>query len=438
MSHLRIGTSFQAWFRFVLFCVLLVAAAYPSRAQTFTVIHAFTGGPDGGSPYTGLAIDRAGNLYGDTIYGGNTRGSNCANQGCGVVFKLKNSGRGWLLTPIYMFQGGSDGNQSCTTMKIAADGSLYGTTSAGGLDNCADGVSCLEPRTGCGIVFHLTPPAISQGGTLSSWTETVLHKFANSSDGAYPRGDLAFDAQGNLYGGARIGGSFNGGTIYQLIPAGSGWTLNVLHSFNPTIDGAAPLGGVLLDSTGSVYGTASSGGPQHSCGMAFQLQPTGSGWAVTILHWFGAQGDGCLPAGGLIFDPSGHLYGTADFTYDGMQVYGGEVFEFSYSDNQWQYSVINDLLNDHDGYGPQGTLLMDPAGNLYGTTWSGGAHNFGAVFKLTPTLGGWTYTSLHDFTNGNDGASPVSNVVEDAEGNLYGTAAQGGTYGQGVVWEVSP
>jgi uncharacterized repeat protein (TIGR03803 family) len=115
-----------------------------------------------------------------------------------------------------------------------------------------------------------------------------------------------------------------------------------------------------------------------------------------------------------------------------MQTFGGEVFEFSYSADQWQYSVVTNFQNDHDGFGPSGTLLMDSAGNLYGTTFRGGPHNDGAVFKLTPTLGGWTYTSLHDFTDGDDGANPISNVVQDAAGNLYGTTAGGGAYGMAL------
>ena len=244
-----------------LICVLVACAI--DYAQTFTVIHNFTGGLDGGVPQTGLTIDSAGNLYGTTVGGGNIQSDSCYAVGCGVVFKLAHHSSGWLLTPIYTFQGNPDGAAPCSRITIASNGTLYGTTNEGGGTQCSQGGSCLANLHGCGTIFNLAPPSHGSGGALAPWTETVLYRFTGGSDGSYPAGDLAFDSAGNLNGAATSGGTFGGecgtqlgcGTVYQLSQSGTGWVLNVLHSFSAINDGVGPQGGVTLDSAGSVYGT---------------------------------------------------------------------------------------------------------------------------------------------------------------------------------------
>jgi uncharacterized repeat protein (TIGR03803 family) len=430
-----------------LICVL-IAPVRPMHAQTFTVIHNFTGGLDGGVPQTGLTIDSAGNLYGTTVGGGNIQSDSCFSVGCGVVFKLAHHSSGWLLTPIYTFQGNPDGAAPCSRITIASNGTLYGTTNEGGGTQCSQGGSCLANLHGCGTIFNLAPPSHSSGGALAPWTETVLYRFTGGSDGSYPAGDLAFDSAGNLNGAATSGGTFGGecgtqlgcGTVYQLAQSGTGWVLNVLHSFSALNDGLGPQGGVTLDSAGSVYGTtkfdSNIQGP--SCGTVFQLTPSGSGWESTILHWFGrTQGDGCFPIAGLIVDSAGNLYGGTPWVYQGQPAGSGEVYKFASTHNGWDYSVIFDFFDDgHGGLGAN--LMMDSAGNLYGTTGTQGAYGYGSVFKLTPRGGVWAYTSLHDFTGGVDGGTPRSSLVQDSAGNLYGTAATGGTRNKGVVFEITP
>jgi len=199
---------------------------------------------------------------------------------------------------------------------------------------------------------------------------------------------MIFDSAGNLYGTTLAGGSFGGGTVFQLAPSGSGWTTSTVHDFDGGNGGAGPQGALTFGGSGKFYGTTEGGGLDDS-GTVFELTSSGEGWFFSVL-----------------------------------------------------YSVPGGI----DNSGPQGNLAMDAAGNLYGATYDAGAHHDGNVFKLTPTNGGWTYTSLHDFTGGADGANPLSGVTLDSNGNLYGTTSLGGmqggnncnTLGCGVVWEITP
>ena len=435
---------------FALVGAVMMVAIPAVQAQTFSVIHNFTNGPDGGTPSTGMTIDRAGNLYGTTASGG---GGGC-QDGCGIVFKLAQRGSGWVLTPLYGFQGDHDGARPCSRITIGSDGTLYGTTSQGGGTQCPAGPGCYpNGNGGCGTVFNLAPPAHASGSVLGTWNETVLYRFTGESDGAYPQGDIAFDANGNLDGVTTEGGTFGQdcgtqlgdgcGTLYQLTRSGSGWTENVLHSFQPTNDGAGPYGGVVLDAAGSIYvttfGDSFGERPGVSCGgTVIQFTQSGGNWQSTLLHLFGQQLDGCEPFGGMIFDPSGNLYGATPAIEEGGPVGSGEVYELSYSpSNGWQYSILFEFPND--GYeGPVSTLLMDSAGNLYGTTRSYGLHRYGEVFELARNGGGWTYIDLHDFTGGADGGYPYGSLVQDSAGNVYGTAETGGAYNHGVIFALTP
>jgi uncharacterized repeat protein (TIGR03803 family) len=397
--------------------VVTVVASPAAQAQTFSVLHSFTGGGDGADPRAGLTIDAAGDFYGTTRDGG--------SFGYGTVFKLTHRSSGWVLTPLYSFAGGDDGASPDGTVIFGPDGSLYGTTSLGGGGNCGG--------QGCGTVFKLRIPATACKSAICPWTETVIYRFMGGSDGEGPAyADLIFDKVGNLYGTTRFGGAASGGTVYELTPSGGGWTESVIYSFNNSPDGYFPNSGVILDDAGNLYGTTYYGGTD-GVGTVYQLTPSGSGWAENIIHSFPGSGeDGVVPACGLIFDQLGNLYGA---TPAGGSGGGGTVFELTPSGGNWIFAV---LYNFNAGTGPYASLTMDRAGSLYGTTFTVGADGYGSVFKLTFSGGGWTYTDLYDFTGGNDGGNPESKPVFDANGNLYGTARLGGTYGNGVVWELTP
>ena len=318
------------------------------------------------------------------------------------------------------------------------DGVLYGTTTSGGYTggNCA-------LYGGCGTVFKLRPLPTACKTALCKWTKTDLYQFGEPPDGDGPTGDLIFDQARNIYGTTVNGGVVNGncvdgcGTVYELTRPGSNWTESVLYSFSGS-DGQNPFSGLLLDGAGNLYGTTFLGGTGGD-GTVFQLTNSGLGWTENILHNFQGS-DGYLTYAGLILDHLGNLYGTSS-TSTGGSGSGGTVFELTPSNGSWTFSVLYTFTGP-SGYlecGPNDNLVMDGAGNIYGTTRCDGAYNAGSVFKLTPTpTPPWTYTSLHDFTGGSDGGNPYSNVIFDANGNLYGTASAGGAYGYGVVWEITP
>jgi uncharacterized repeat protein (TIGR03803 family) len=405
---------------------LLVVSSSLVQSQTFTVLHNFTGGADGSTPEAGVTMDASGNLYGTAGAGGETAG--CGGLGCGTVYKLARRSSGWIFSPLYSFTGGNDGAFPVARVIPGANGTLYGSTFAGGN---AYGVN------GAGVVFNLRPPAHLMGSVFSPWTETVLHTFAGDGDGANPTGDLLFDHAGNLYGTASCTTAICRGSVYELKPSNGGWMETILYAFSVGGDGYYPIGGVIFDNAGNLYGVTNAGG--IFWGTVFQLIPSGSGWTETVLHNFQSASDGGFPVGGLILDSSGNLYGTTG-AY-GPQG-GGTVFELSPSGSVSMFGLLYGFHCSGDACyslpGPQASLFMDSAGNLFGTTTQDGAHGYGNVFKLTPQAVGWTYTSLHDFTGGNDGALPYSSVLEDANGNLFGTAAEGGSYNKGVVWEITP
>ena len=398
----------------------------PLQAQTFTVLHNFTGGADGAGPYAGLIMDRAGNLYGTTDYGGNTGG--VCTEGCGVVFRLMSRGSGWVLTPLYRFAGGSDGLEPQAPLAIAPDGTLYGTTFyGGGADWCA---------AGCGTVYHVRPPARASGSILGGWTETVVYAFQGDSDAAYPTyGGLYFAADGHAYGTTGGGGAGNRGAVYQLTPSAGGWTETVIYRFMAGNDGFVPYGGVVADNNGNLYGTTIAGG-SFNVGTIYQLTPSGSGWTEHVLYSFTGGNDGETPIGNLIVDAAGNLYGTAS---EGGINGGGTVFELSPSNGGWAFNLLYGFSGNPNGSaGPWGGLTWDAAGNLYGTTGYDGVLGQGTVFELQPVNGSWNYFELYDFQGStSDGGHPYGNVTVDSEGNLYGTASSAGAYGHGVVWKIS-
>ena len=341
---------------------------------TEQVLHSFGNGTDGVGPEFSLILDKNGNLYGTTSGGG--------AYGYGTVFELTRSphaaGGGWTEKVLHSFAFGTDGAEPSDGLTFDAAGNLYGTTSMGGAYDY-------------GMLFELTP-------TGEGWTEQVLHNFNNDgADGAYPDASLIFDAAGNLYGTTLMGG-----TYYNCQPG-------------------TPVG----------------------CGTVFELTPQADGsWVEHVLHSFGYGGDGALPTVGLVFDAAGNLYGT---TEKGGPGNNGTVFELTRSPHaaggSWTEKVLHSFGDGTDGAHPQTGLTFDAAGNLYGTTSMGGAYGYGTMFELTPTGEGWTEQVLHNFNNdGADGVFPEASLIIDAAGNLYGTTVNGGTYGYpgGTAFEIIP
>ncbi len=406
-------------FAMVLLCALTMIVTQPAQAQAFTVIHNFTGGQDGAFPETGLTRDAAGNLYGTTEAGGQVQGGNCPGRGCGVVFKMAKRGDSWVLTPVYTFQ---DGDLPSSSIAIAPDGVLYGTTLYGGFND--DGAS-----------YQLKPPAVTPRSVLSPWTETVLYSFGRGGNGFNPQGDLTFDQSGNIYGTTQVGGVDFNGVVYELTAAGGGWTQSVLYSPSGGVGNEQFDGGVVFDSSGNLYGVTPNGG-QYGLGGVFELSPSGSGWTGQTIYSFSTGSmDGRYPVGGLLIDSSGNIYGT---TTSGGSGGGGTVFELTPGGGGWTFKLLYGLSGASMS-GPQGRLIMDVAGNVYGVTYGGGAHRFGSVFKLTTSGGSWIYSSLHDFTGAaKDGAFPVCGPIMDANGNVYGTVSAAGAYDKGNVWEIAP
>jgi uncharacterized repeat protein (TIGR03803 family) len=411
-------TTKTAAFVFAILLASLSNAVPAANAQTYTVLHTFSG-TDGNQPYAGLTWDRAGNLYGTTSVGG---------AGFGTVFELSHADSGWTLSNLYSFRGGSDGAQPEARVVFAPDGTLYGTTTVGGL--------------GYGTVFNLRPPAaIICGSARCPWTETVLYRFTGGSAGAFPNfGDLTFDSAGNIYGTTTSGGrgctAYGGcGVVFELSRSGESWTESVIYAFSgESGDGATPSSGVIFDAAGNLYGTTTLGG-FHYTGSIYKLTRAKSGWNENTLFSFGESNQGSEPAGGLIFDSKGNLYGT---TSGGGNNGMGTVFELQPSVSSWTYQVLANVPAE-----AVDTPTMDTAGNLYATT---GVQILGNVFKVTPGSGGWTYTDLYDFggDNGADGFFLIGGVVLDANGNIYGTTVEGGNFnppcgeGCGVVWEITP
>jgi len=394
---------------------LTVMAAQAANGQTFNVLHDFTHGQDGGSPFAGLTI-KGGTLYGTAVYGG---------TGNGTVFKMAQKNSRWVFTPLYSFGGGNDGANPQARVIFGPDGALYGTTEYGG--------------QGYGVVFRLAPPATACKTALCPWKETVLYRFTGGADGANPFAEVVFGQAGNLYGTTYLGGggicntTYTCGVVYKLTPSNGSWTESVLYTFTGGSDGGASSAGLIFDSTGSLYGTTSAGG-LYNHGTVFQLTPTGSGWMENVLYSFMAS-DGESPAGGLISDLQSNLYGTTAY---GGATNGGVAFELTASNGIWTETKLYNFGEQGDGLFPLASLIMDTSGNLYGTTSGGGTGNVGTAFTLIPAGGGWAGSVLYNFTGGSDGGYPSCSLVFDASGNLFGTAGSGGTDGWGVVFEITP
>jgi uncharacterized repeat protein (TIGR03803 family) len=254
----------------------------------------------------------------------------------------------------------------------------------------------------------------SVGLRSSAQTETVLYAFSGGTDGATPYSTLTPDSAGNLYGTTFAGGGSGIGTVYELSPNSGGWKETVLFSFDGT-NGYGPEGGVIFDSEGNLYGTTISDG-KNGYGTVYELKRSKGVWRAAVLHNFGAGKGGQVPQGNLVFDNSGNLYGT---TFYGGEEGKGTVWELSPTGKgEWTFKNIHTFGTGSDGANPYAGVILDASGNLYGTTWIGGANNAGVVFELAPASNGaWQEQILYNFS----GAGSVGGLVFDGKGNLYGT-----------------
>jgi uncharacterized repeat protein (TIGR03803 family) len=405
-----------------IFAVSASLSATRAVAQVETVLYSFPESEGSyGGPTSGLIADQAGNLYGTTYQGGAYNG--------GTAFELMHTADGWREKILHSFgKNNGDGNRPFAGLVFDQAGNLFGTT-------------YYDSVNGGGCVFELTREKSGE------WIEKILYSFTFNTQGPlpeYPQGGVIVDAEGNIYGTTVHGGGGVGcepygcGTVFELTPNEGRWSFQTLHTFsNKDDDGYNPEGSLIFDASGNLYGTTYLGGP-YGEGTVFQLSPQGSGiWNETILHGFSggnASIYGQMPVDSVIFDKVGNLYGTT--VVGGTSGYG-TVFELSpLGGGRWGEKLVRSF-DTTDGAYPWGSLALDSAGNLYGTNDSGGL-GYGTAYELTPTAGGtWNETVLLEF-NYTNGAWPMSGVLVDKDGNVFGTTTAGGADIGGTVFEITP
>ncbi|HEY6769216.1 MAG TPA: choice-of-anchor tandem repeat GloVer-containing protein [Candidatus Sulfotelmatobacter sp.] len=385
--------------------------------------------PYGSAAYS-LVADSAGNFYGVTTGGGN---SACAPLGCGVVFKISNSGGVWKETVLHQFTGGSDGDTP-TRITLDSAGNIYGIADFGGVN-------------GSGVVFKMTPRPT--GG----YRFVVLHSFPdNSSDGQFPS-SIVLDAKGNVYGATTSDpagdcGTYGCGVIFRLSPTTSGtWSESILYHFNGTPDGMAPSGNMFFNGPGTLYGTTNNGGNvcngnNSGCGTIYRLTYNSGSWTESTLYAFSGT-DGEVP-NSLIQDASGNLFTTTLFggiKNTSCTLGCGTVFELSPSSGGWTGSSIYQM-SDSASDGSQPNAVITNNGNLYAALAFSGQGPEGVIIELSPSSGGWTEAPLFVFNDPTGGADPTS-ILIDASGNIFGTTLTGGDAGphgsgDGVFFELSP
>lgn len=329
----------------------------------------------------------------------------------------------------YFTDSGVDGYRPLSSVSMDSAGRLYGTTYWGGLG-----------AKSSGTVYQLTPNG------NGSWNEQVLHTFYEYASAGYgPWGDVILDSAGNVYGTTFLGPGGEGGGVFELMPEESGvWAYKVLHVFNGDGgDGLSPQGNIIFDGAGNLYGVTWGSGSTNA-GIVYELSPeTNGSWSENILYSFCSQSkckDGARPAGGVVSDAAGNLYGVAGYGANDS----GVVYELTpANEGGWTEKVIHNFTGGADGYAPTGSLAFDADGNLYGTTYLGGTgactNGCGTVFKMRPIAGGgWTEEVIYSFSSTSDGNYPDAGPTLDAQGNIYGTTIEGGTAGAGTVFELSP
>ncbi len=413
-----------------------MAFSTPVMAQMETVLYTFGSTPnDGYEPAAPLLMDGSGNLFGSTSGGGTAvlcpdpSGPNA----CGTVFELVKSSGNYTENVLYNFTGApGDGDEPTAGLVTDSSGNLYGTTGYGGSGLCG--------ATSCGTVYELVK-------SPSGYTEKVLYMF-NGFDGAFPLPGLIMDSSGNLYGTTNGGGANGYGTVFELVNSSGNYTEKVLYSFGSSAaDGTYPVSSLVMDAAGDLFGTTSEDGGPFSCGLiscgtVFELVNSAGSYAEKVLYTF-SESDGANPLAGLIMDSSGNLYGTAS----NGGAYGlGTAFELTNTSGTYTEKVLHSFGGTPtDGAMPVASLLMDGSGNLFGTTKMGGSATLcdgqgcGTVFELFYSSGTYSEQVLHSFGGVGDGESPAAPLVMDTGGNLYGTTEVGGSsLSLGTIFEITP
>ena len=324
-----------------------------------TVLYSFTGGADGGEPYKGVTLDSQGNLYGTAVTGG----SGSCEGGCGVAYKLTNSGGTWTQSVIHSFTGGDDGSGPGAGLTIDQQGNLYGMTPTGG-------------ALGSGTIYELHP---DRNG---NWTLKVIHTFTGGADGATGSPGRLLLRGGHVYGAATAGGANGKGTAFELTPTPTGeWTFKTIYSFKGQPDAGFPYGGLAFDTSGNLYGTTYYDGA-NNLGSVYQLSPRPTGeWKERVLYSFKGGSDGQNSISNLVFDAAGNLYGT---TSEGG-LGSGVIFKLTPRPNgKWMESVVHSFQGPPDGAFAYNGMVPDGAGNFYGATVHGGTNDDGTVYKFTP------------------------------------------------------
>jgi len=324
-----------------------------------------------------------------------------------------------VMTDVIFSLEENEGEYADTDLETDSAGSIYGTTVLGG-------------DFGSGTVFQLTP-------TPNGWMHSVLYSFTGGADGGEPYKGVTLDREGNLYGTAVTGGSGSCeggcGVVYKLTNSGGTWTQSVIHAFTGGDDGSGPGARVTVDRSENVYGMAPTGGA-YGLGTIYKIHPAGGAWDFRVIHAFTGGADGSSGSAGRMILRKGRLYGAAT---TGGNYGSGVVFELTPSAvGGWHFRTIYSFQGQPDGSFPYGALLFDGSGKVYGTTYYGGANGIGAVYKLSPRpVGEWDENVIYSFEEGSDGNSPISNLVFDTVGNLYGTTSEGGL-GSGTIFKLSP
>jgi uncharacterized repeat protein (TIGR03803 family) len=355
-------------------------------------LHAFSGGPGGSYPDSGLTAGLDGDFYGTTTFGG--------AQGLGTVYKITSAG---VFTVLYSFTGGpGDGQFPASGLELGNDGAFYATTTAGG-------------AFGLGTFFRITPAGVA----------TTLYSFGANGSGANPQG-LTLLADGNFYGTTTSGGANGLGTVFRITGQG---VATVLHSFTAGSAGHTPVAGLSSNSDGYLYGVTYYGGT-NDLGTIFRIAPDGTGYAT--LHAFaGGAADGQYPGTKLRNVADGTLYGS---TGAGGAAGLGTIFR--YDPTSGVAGVIHSFAGGpDDGNHPACRLRVGSDGNLYGVTFHGGYFDFGTFFRITPT---GTLTVLHSFAGGTDGRGPNSSLLVTPDGDFYGTTVTGGATNNGTVYKIRP
>jgi len=371
--------------------MLLVACLWAAPAAGYSILHNFTGGSDGANPQATLISDGAGTLYGTAFEAGAFGGT---------VFKIAADGSDFEVLHTFTID---DGAGPRGELIFDGAGNLYGTASGGG-------------PSFAGVVFRMAPDRTGY---------TILHGFGGPGDGVNPYGSLVMDGAGNLYGTTLHGGSSNNGTVYMLASDGSAYA--ILHEFGSYPDASTPEAGLVLDDAGNLYGTTYYGGTSM-LGAVFKIATDGSGYA--ILHNF--VGEGLYPSAPLAWGGAGHLYGTTQY---GPPSAFGLVFTLATDGSG--YGIVTVFGGPpNDGSLPAAAPLLDGAGNIYGTTAFGGSGmGAGNGILYTVAIDGSGYTVLQYFSGQpSDGANPNAAVILDAAGNLYGTTSSGGSANRGTIF----